>query len=593
MQVRIWIILSSQRPDKSSADILRTLEGIPHATSPDTSFHGQRKGCLNGTREAVLSEIEAWIGNPAALSVYWLNGLAGTGKSTIAQTIARGAFANGRLLASFFCSRDFEDRSNLRLILPTIAYQLALAHESFRSNLLQLMELDPQAANGSLNDQMDRLLVRPLKESNISTVIVIDALDECRDEESSSAILSVIGRWTDAIPGVKFFLTGRPEPRILNGFRLPLMKKATHVFVLHEVKQDPKQDLGQNPKQDPATDDIRRFFEHEFLELSQRHEIPEGWPTKDRLDLLCDRAGNLFVYAVATVKFLEWEGSTPQTRLDQLMESPWNTSYEGKTEFKLNKTLDSLYLSILQEAYKESHVVDYSFVRSVLGAVVLTANPLPPSTIATILRRKATEVHHLLSVIRSLLILHDDPELPVRTFHKSFPDFLTDSTRCPEDTRLYVSIPDHQVELLVKCLELMDQQLETNISIPHVALTASEEKTWQEERKPHIGSALKYACESWYKHLDPNHPRDDQVAVIAPVLHRFMEEKFLFWLEALSLLGSVRNAIHALDTTIKWLKVCLVSHFSVSLVLTQARTCPSTPPQGRTPLVSLKTVFAS
>ena len=55
--------------------------------------------------------------------IFWLNGLAGTGKSTIAQTFAETAFADGKLGASFFCSRDFEDRSNLQTIFPTIAFQ--------------------------------------------------------------------------------------------------------------------------------------------------------------------------------------------------------------------------------------------------------------------------------------------------------------------------------------------------------------------------------------------------------------------------------------------------------------------------------------
>jgi adenylylsulfate kinase-like enzyme len=41
--------------------------------------------------------------------VFWPNGLAGTGKSIVAQTFAEMMFAGGKLGASFFCSRDFED----------------------------------------------------------------------------------------------------------------------------------------------------------------------------------------------------------------------------------------------------------------------------------------------------------------------------------------------------------------------------------------------------------------------------------------------------------------------------------------------------
>jgi len=125
-----------------------------------------------------------------------LNGLAGTGKSTIAWTIAERMFADGRLGASFFCSRDFEDRRDLRSIFPTLAVQLARNYPEFRSIFVQL---DPEIAAERPYGQMDRLLAQPLEESEISTVIIIDALDECRDEEPASTILSVLERFVAKI----------------------------------------------------------------------------------------------------------------------------------------------------------------------------------------------------------------------------------------------------------------------------------------------------------------------------------------------------------------------------------------------------------
>ena len=168
--------------------------------------------------------------------MYWLNGLAGTGKSTIAQTIAERIFADGQLGASFFCSRDFSDRSNLHFIFPTLAAQLARKYAEFQSILVPLIQLDPGMADESLYNQMDKLIIQPLTKSAISTVIVIDALDECKDEDPASAILSVLGEFVSEIPKVKFFLTGHPEQWIHKGFRLPQMVEATDVFILYEVK---------------------------------------------------------------------------------------------------------------------------------------------------------------------------------------------------------------------------------------------------------------------------------------------------------------------------------------------------------------------
>ena len=217
--------------------------------------HGDRNGCLKETRTALLDEIDLWARDSDEPPIYWLNGLAGTGKTTIAQTIAERLFADGRLGASFFCSRDFEDRSNLKLVFPTLAVQLARKCATFRSTFIPLVQSDPDIVHESLYGQMRKLIVRPLAKSDISTVIVIDALDECKDDEPASAILSVLGKLVTEIPKAKFFVTGRPEPRIREGFRLPLLARVTDLFVLHEVE----------PSQ--VNRDIRLFFKHNFQEL--------------------------------------------------------------------------------------------------------------------------------------------------------------------------------------------------------------------------------------------------------------------------------------------------------------------------------------
>ena len=139
-----------------------------------------------------------------------------------------------------------------------LATQLARKYAEFRPIFVQLVQRDPEIAQDSLYNQMNKLIVRPLQESGVSTVIVIDALDECRDEETTSAILSVLGRLVSKIPKIKFFLTGRPEPRIQTGSRLPLLAKVTEVFVLHNVEPS------------LVDSDIQLFLRHSFLEISRR-----------------------------------------------------------------------------------------------------------------------------------------------------------------------------------------------------------------------------------------------------------------------------------------------------------------------------------
>jgi hypothetical protein len=111
---------------------------------------GNRQGCLKGTRKEVLWEIECWLNGKQGQRIFWLNGLAGTGKSTIAQTFAETSFADGKLGASFFCSRDFGDRSNLQMIFPTLAFQLAYQYPLFRKELLQVLRAHRNVGQESL-----------------------------------------------------------------------------------------------------------------------------------------------------------------------------------------------------------------------------------------------------------------------------------------------------------------------------------------------------------------------------------------------------------------------------------------------------------
>ena len=135
--------------------------------------------------------------------VFWLNGLAGTGKSTIAQTFAETSFADGKLGASFFCSRDFEDRSNLQAIFPTLAFQLAHQEPLFQKEVLQVLKTHPNIGQESLCIQMEKLIVGPLKAANIPTLIIVDALDECKDEEPVRADLGSHLKYSQRWSGVR------------------------------------------------------------------------------------------------------------------------------------------------------------------------------------------------------------------------------------------------------------------------------------------------------------------------------------------------------------------------------------------------------
>ncbi|KAF8675716.1 WD40 repeat-like protein [Rhizoctonia solani] len=176
-----------------------------------------RRACTQNTRSDILLELDQWSLDQNKPSVYWMNGMAGTGKTTIAYTFSRCLENRGALGASFFCTRTSEECQNVGRIIPTIAYQLAQCSPAFRSALLEVLEQQPNIKSQSIDRQCERLIKEPLSRlKNKMTkglVVVIDALDECSNANGVRTILEVLFRITPTLP-LRFFVTSRPEPDI-------------------------------------------------------------------------------------------------------------------------------------------------------------------------------------------------------------------------------------------------------------------------------------------------------------------------------------------------------------------------------------------
>jgi len=223
--------------------------------------------------------------------------------------------------------------------------------------------------------------------------------------------------------------------------------------------------------------------------------------------------------------------------------------HEEETELKANTSLDSYYMSTFQYSFRETTEGGDDVIRSVLSTVILAAYPLPPSAIATLTDLQYARVQGVLQSVQMLLARPDDPDGPAQFLDETFSDFVTDPTRCT-DMRFYIP-PDYHAELLLHCLNLMAKSLKKNMfSIPKYALNSELEDLPQRIEESGIRGALEYACRSWHKHLAATM---GQTARISPILRRFLEQKFLFWLEVLSCLDAVDDATRALKTTIEWL----------------------------------------
>jgi hypothetical protein len=102
------------------------LDKLRSADNAEFDSHDEEHNarCYQGTRVELLRQIDTWASNRGSERIFWLNGMAGTGKSTISRTVAETFADKGDLGASFFFKRGEGDRGHAGMFMTTIATQL-------------------------------------------------------------------------------------------------------------------------------------------------------------------------------------------------------------------------------------------------------------------------------------------------------------------------------------------------------------------------------------------------------------------------------------------------------------------------------------
>jgi len=167
------------------------LDKLPRAKGAQWD-HVDCSACLAGTRTEELNKFKHWTINETERRVYLLTGLAGTGKTTIAKSVAEFAHGDHILGASFFCSRDSDERSNIRHIFPTVAFQLSQFSPPFRAGVITAIKAKPDIGYSLPDEQLNGLIVEPRRRIITSLKKSLGIDPSLRDEELAEAILERI-----------------------------------------------------------------------------------------------------------------------------------------------------------------------------------------------------------------------------------------------------------------------------------------------------------------------------------------------------------------------------------------------------------------
>ena len=506
----------------------------------------KQKLCLEGTREELLKEVICWIDDVGRDTprIFWLHGPAGTGKSSIAHTIAH-RFQHLERLGSCFCfdrSRMAERRHEK--VFSTIAQDLAKCDTSLRRQLTTVVHGNAALKNTTdILQQWEELIMKParaLAQAIMGPIVIImDALDESGDPASRRVLLQILGnaraesRITHLPPNLRILLTSRPLPDIRKALsdRAHVQQKSMDSIPSESTKHD-----------------ILRYVSDELSGVDFER------PSEEVCASLAGSSGQIFEWARLACAYIRGdntdEGLEPQERFDAIIDhsKPDHVPLLDKM-YKL--TLETIFPKE-QPSQRDRNLERF---KSVMAQILGTMEPLSLDSLTSMRNHfkdlADIKIHRILAPMAALLSGATVPSVPIRPLHASFAEFLTDRDRSHE---FFIDVQPIHKDLAFACLDIMMEKLQFNIcDLPSSYLPNSEVLDLDERIKKCLPVDLAYSCRFWTDHVRVS-PLNSALAVEVQAF--FNNKALLFWFEVLSLMKLINTCAGSLSSVIQWVMVC-------------------------------------
>jgi hypothetical protein len=494
------------------------------------------KNRIEDTKGGLLDDSYCWIvKNPEFLQwrndqqsrLLWVKGDPGKGKTMLLCGIIneiKKSLPKSDLLSYFFCQATDSRINNATAVLRGLIYMLVNQQPFLLSHVLNKYE---QAGKLLFQDAnawvaLSEVLTNILQDPNLqSTYLIVDALDECAD--GLSALLDFVVQTSSTSPCIKWLVSGRNWPQIEER--------------LEQAESKVRLSLELNAESVSAA--VNNFIRHKVHQLAQEKKYDDK--TQDAvLQHLFSNANDTFLWVALVCQNLK---SIPRARIRARL-----TSFPPG--------LDSFYERMMTQICRSD---DSKLCKQILATVATVYAPITLTELTSLvdMLEDASDdidsLHEIIGLCGSFLTIRKDR---IYFVHQSAKDYLL----AKAFSEIFLSgRGEIHHEIFLKSLKVISRTLRRDIYGLRAMGYPIEEVVRPD---PDPLAASRYLCINWVDHLldwssdtDLNHElrRPDKDAV-----QTFLQTKYLYWLEALSLCRSMSEGVVSMAKLEGFLQVILI-----------------------------------
>lgn len=467
------------------------------------------------------SDFQQWL-NDESSRVLWIRGDPGKGKTMLICGIVDELDKTDSQLSYFFCQASDERINSATAVLRGLIYLIVDHQPPLLSHVQKRYKHVGDALFKDVNawSALSEIFLNILKDMDANsqqTYIVIDALDECVTDLAK--LLDFIAIKSAVFSHVKWIVSSRNRPDIQE--RLATTQQVS---------------LCLEHNEDSISTAVSAYIKHQVEWLAQKKQYSET--TKATVQQhLSSNSNNTFLWVALVCQNLE--KMSLKNTIQQLDEFP--------------PGLDSLYKRMIEQIHNLGDASDVKFCCQILATVLHVYRPVTIAELGILIDCPDAElVHKAIGLCGSFLVVREGQ---VYIIHQSAKDYLSGaaaSTLLPSPTAIHGVI-------LSQSLQAMSASLQRNIyNLESPSLSTNEIKAPDADPL----EAIRYSCIYWIDHFCDIFPQDGQIPSQnlineeqCQMVLLFFRKYFLYWLEALGLLGHIEDTVLSIIRLMSLLKV--------------------------------------